>query len=88
MPHITFQFPGGFLSTKVLPLHLHLTNGAVSKRDFPPPEDTVWFQQKISFWFHLYIIPVNNMSSIMNIFLQYKNVKTLCTLKFGGNANW
>lgn len=53
---MTFQFPGGFFWTKVLSLHLHLTNGAIPKRDLPPFEDTIRFHQKISFGFHLQYI--------------------------------
>ena len=65
---ISLEFLGGFFWTKVLPLHLHLPNGVISKQDLPPFEDTIQFHQKISFGFHLHIIPVYNMSSIMYIF--------------------
>ena len=66
-PHMTLQFPGGFFWTKVLPLHLHLSNGAISKQHLPHVEDIIRFQQKIPFEFHLHIIPIYNMSSNMYI---------------------
>ena len=56
--YMTLQFPGGFFWTKVLPLHLHLTNGVIPKQHLPPFEDTIRFHQKISSGLHLDIIPV------------------------------
>ena len=78
--HMTFQFPGGFFWTKVLPLHLHLTNGAIPKRGLPPFKDTIRFHQKISFGFHLHIILVNNMSNIMYIFFLIQKYEKHCEL--------
>ena len=65
--HMTLQFPGGFFWTKVLPLHLYLPNGVIPKQYLPPLEDTIRFHQKISSGFHLHIVPIYNMSSIMYI---------------------
>ena len=80
IPHMTLQFPGVFFWTKVLPLHLHLTNGAILKKDLPPFVDTIRFHQKISFGFHLHIIVVNTMSSIMYIFFLIQKYEKHCEL--------
>ena len=75
---MTFQFSGGFFWTKVLPLHLHMPNGAIPKQDLPPFEDAIWFHQKIFLGFHLHIIPIYNMSSITYIFVLTQKYEKHC----------
>ena len=59
-PAYDSTIPRWLLLDKVFPLHLHLNNGAITKQDLHPFEDTIRFHQKISFGFHLYIILIYN----------------------------
>ena len=85
---MTFQFSGGFLWTKVLPLHLHLTNDAIPKRDLPQLEDIIRFHQKISFGFHCTSFQLITWVASCTYFFNTEMWKTLWTLRFGGRANW
>ena len=42
-PHIVLQFQSCFIWTRVFPLHLYLSNGVISEKNFTPIKNTVQF---------------------------------------------
>jgi hypothetical protein len=74
-PQISFQLPSGLLRTKVLLLHLYLSDDSVPKCYFSLVQNTQGFFLEFTFWFHLNQVPIDHMSRVMNILLQQRNMK-------------
>ena len=87
-PHLTFQFPSSFFRTKVLPLHLQLSNCAVPQSNLPPLEDTIRFHQNFPFWFYLYNIQSITWVASCTYFFKIEIWNILCIIRLGGKSNW
>jgi hypothetical protein len=74
-PQISLQFPSGLLRTKVLPLHLYLSDGSVPKCYFSLVQNVQGFHLELALGFHLHQVPINHMSRVMSILFQQRNMK-------------
>jgi hypothetical protein len=64
---ISLQFPSGLLRTKVLPLHLYLSDGSIPECYLSLIQNVQGFHLELTLRFYLHEVPINHMSRVMNI---------------------
>ena len=90
--HGILQLPCILISTVVLPLHLHLSNGSILEHYDPSIEDVHGLSLELSLGFHLNHIPIYHTVRIMYIFIKKINMKNIMrstsSRKCNSICNW
>ena len=88
LAYAIYSFLPKSFPSKVLPLHLYMSDGSILKCYFSPVQNAQGFHLEIAHGFHLHQVPINHMSRVMNILFKKKKWNTLWILRLAGSARW